>query len=437
MKLTASQHQTNLDELATYTLDTMRGMTVKYLREKLAGVNIANVTRGTELVQISRARKEEIIEAIMVMTTKPKVLAQVVLTELSPSDIREGLEGLLHSTDMALSTFTEKLFNDLRTYTLGQWDATHERWKMDTQYPQTLSLSLTVWLEAYRTVDGEPLCGDTKVVYASRIRNAVKKLINTKEGTAIYHGELLRHYELMKVHNHGQMAEYTREKKVTQKARATLRQGNSQAINPDALIEAATALLTRNYNGEAVRWHDLSVALVLVTGRRPSEIHATAKFTPVMGGTNYQLQFDGQLKKKEAVTEAYVIPTLVPNHLVIRGMETLQRMGKYYANEPEKAHKRVSNEVSKYGIKPWYSKFLPEVSDYVDESTGKAVNVRTHYRMREIYALVALERHMKALDKHQSGSDMVRYVASILGHDDNSKAYDAYDANFYIKRESV
>lgn len=432
MKLTATQHQAHLDELATYTLEQLHGMTVKYLREKLASLNISNIQRGEEMVQISRARKDELIAAIAEMTVKPKVLATVELTALSPSDIRDGLQALTHGTDIAVSAYAEKLFDELRTYTLGQWDEVNARWKMPTQYPQTLSLQLSVWLETYRTGGGEPLNGDTKVVYASRIRNAVKKLINTKELGAVYHGQLLANYEAMKVHNHGLLAELTHAKKEVQKSRATVRQENSQAIDPDVLLAAAQALLERNYNGEGVRWHDLSVALVLVTGRRPSEIHATAKFTAT--DNDREMLFDGQLKKKGFDTEAYTIPTLVPSHLVIRAMETLVRMGKYYQGEPEKAHKRVSNEVSKYGIKPWFAKFLPTVNDYVDAHTGKSINVRTHYRMREIYALVALERHVATTGRYLSNSDCVRYIASVLGHDDNSNAYASYDANFYISR---
>lgn len=440
MKLSAEQHQKNLEHLATLTPEMMEGMTVAYLRKLLAGVNIANISRDGELINTTRARKPEIIAAIYEMTTKPRVLAQVELTELSPDDIKAGLTGLLHSTDESLSSYAQKTFEDLRDYTLGQWDTVQQRWKMDTQYPMTLSLGLFVWLESYRTVEGNELNGPTKVVYASRIRNSVKKLIKTLEANSVYLPQLLRHYEQLKVHNHKLFNELTSEKRTEQKERATFRQGNSQAIDPTLLIEQARNTLSKVTKGESVRWHDVSIALVLCTGRRPSEIHATAGFAYV---DDTRLEFTGQLKKKnrsyptdspmtsDIATVGYIIPTLAPSQVCIAGLEFLKRNGKYHKGEPEKAHKRVSSEISKYGIKAWFDKCLPNVEDYTDDN-GKTFKVRTHYRMREIYTLISLDLFEKSTDRHLSASDKVRYIASILGHEDNSKAYEAYDANFYL-----
>lgn len=442
MKLTAEQHQKNLEHLATLTPEMMEGMTVAYLRKLLAGVNIANISRDGELVNTTRARKPEIIAAIYEMTTKPRVLAQVELTELSPDDIKAGLAGLLHSTDESLSSYAQKTFEDLRDYTIGQWDVEHQRWKMDTQYPMNLSLALFVWLESYRTVEGHELNGPTKVVYASRIRNSVKKLIKTLEADAVYLPQLLRHYEQLKVHNHKLFNELTSEKRTEQKERATFRQGNSQPIDPTLLLEQARLTLAKTVKavgtnqrncdpGESVRWHDVSIALVLCTGRRPSEIHATAEFTYV---DDDHLEFSGQLKKKDIDQVGYIIPTLAPSKDCIAALEFLKRNGKYHKGEPEKAHKRVSSEISKYGIKTWFEKCLPNVEDYTDDN-GKVFKVRTHYRMREIYTLISLDLFEKSTDKHLSASDKVRYIASILGHEDNSKAYEAYDANFYLVYE--
>jgi hypothetical protein len=430
MKLSAEQHQKNLEHLATLTPEVMDGMTTAYLRKLLAGVNIANIARDGVLINTSRARKVELINAVYEMTTKPRVLAQVELTELSQDDIRAGLSGLVHAADVSLANYAQQMFEDLRTYTLGQWDSANARWKMDTQYPQTLSLQLYVWLESYRTVNSQELNGDTKVVYASRIRNAVKKLIVTHESNAVYYPQLTRHYEQLKEHNHKLLKELTTEKRQEQKERATFRQGNSQPIDPTVLLELACKVLSQVSAGEMVRWHDVSIALVLCTGRRPSEIHATAGFVYV---DDDHLEFTGQLKKKDIVTGGYIIPTLAPSRDCIAGLDYLKRAGKYHLGEPEKAHKRVSNEISKYGIKTWFSKCLPDVKDYTDDN-GKRFIVRTHYRMREIYTLVCLDRYEQTSERHLSSSDKVRYIASILGHEDNSKAYEAYDANFYISR---
>ena len=83
-----------------------------------------------------------------------------------------------------------------------------------------------------------------------------------------------------------------------------------------------------------VKWEDVSCAIALVTGRRQSEIHYSALFTPINAHT---LSFQGQLKGKDSkkdhievklVDKAFEIPCLIPSELVISGMQWLDREGK-------------------------------------------------------------------------------------------------------------
>lgn len=428
MKLTAEQHQKNLEELAKLTPEMMQGMTTVYLRRLLAGVNISNIKRGGELIQSTRARKDELITAIYEMTTKPRVLAQVELTELSQDDIRIGLTKLMHSADVSLANYANKLFEELRSYTLSQWDVEAGQWRMDTTYPQTLSLQLYVWLEAYRTVDGDELMGDTKVAYASLIRRTVLRLINENESTAVYYPQLIRHYEQMKKHNFGLLKEYNQRKLQRQDESAKTRHLNNQPIDPTHLLAHAVEVLASVTRGESPRWQDVSIALVLCTGRRPSEIHATAQFKVL---DEYELEFTGQLKKKDCDTTGYSIPTLAPAIDCVNAHEYIKTKGRYYYGDQQKSHKSTSVDISRSGIKEWYSKYLPNVEDYIGED-GKVYKVRTHHRMREIYALITLERYRDNYDGHMSRRLESDYVGRILGHEPGSQATDSYDANFYI-----
>lgn len=436
MKVTAEQHQQNLEALAKLTPEAMEGMTAQYLRKLLAGINVANITRDGEPLSTSRARKAELIEAIYTMTNKPRVLAQVELTELSPEDINRQLASLADATAADLADQAEYLYKQLREYTQGQWDVEAGQWRLDTQLPNTLGLALYAWLENYRTLEGKPLADSTKLRYASRIRNAVKQLIITNDAQSGYITQLMRHYEQMKTFNCKFLAEHYERSNEAQTEAAQVRRANSQAIDPSKLVVHAQQLLASITAGETPRWHDVSIALVLCTGRRPSEVHATAEFT-VTG--EYTLHFKGQLKKKgkasEATDDGFEIPTLAPAIDCVNALDYLTSKGKRYENDPEKAHKAISNEISKYGIKTWFDKYLPNVKDNIDDNTGKPIKVRTHHRMREIYALVALQRYEQDSERTLTTTDRVRFITSILGHEPGGTTYENYDANFYLSSE--
>lgn len=82
-------------------------------------------------------------------------------------------------------------------------------------------------------------------------------------------------------------------------------------------------------NLESARWEDISIALALATGRRMAEIHYSASFEP---SDEFEVIFTGQLKAKsgklEHQSKRWVIPTLLPSLLVIKGLEKLAELGK-------------------------------------------------------------------------------------------------------------
>jgi hypothetical protein len=76
------------------------------------------------------------------------------------------------------------------------------------------------------------------------------------------------------------------------------RLGNDQEIDPDAYLEVTGQLL------ESSDPHELAIGLIAATGRRPHEILARAKFTPIEGEA-YQVQFEGQGKKRGRSQNSY------------------------------------------------------------------------------------------------------------------------------------
>jgi hypothetical protein len=93
--------------------------------------------------------------------------------------------------------------------------------------------------------------------------------------------------------------------------------GNDQEIDPDTYLEVTGQLL------ESSDPHELAVGLIAATGRRPHEILARAKFTPIEGEA-YQVRFEGQGKKR-GDKPVFPIATLYPAEYVIKCLTKLRR----------------------------------------------------------------------------------------------------------------
>ncbi|MUH00507.1 hypothetical protein F7734_52860 [Scytonema sp. UIC 10036] len=102
-----------------------------------------------------------------------------------------------------------------------------------------------------------------------------------------------------------------------QTTRVTDRLSNEgQEIDPDKYLEVTGRLL------ESEDPHELAVGLIAATGRRPHEILARARFTPVEGQP-YKVLFGGQGKKRGLDT-SFEIATLYPGEYIIKCLSRLR-----------------------------------------------------------------------------------------------------------------
>jgi Telomere resolvase len=102
-------------------------------------------------------------------------------------------------------------------------------------------------------------------------------------------------------------------------------------INPEEYLEVTANLLASDNP------HELVVGLIATTGRRPHEILARGKFTPVEG-ESYQLMFEGQGKKR-GEKPVFKISTLFPASYVIERFTHLRKDASI-----KELLKQVSNE---------------------------------------------------------------------------------------------
>lgn len=168
------------------------------------------------------------------------------------------------------------------------------------------------------------------------------------------------------------------------------------------------------------KWMDLSIALALVTGRRMSEIHATASFKVI---DEYTVLFKGQLKGKDRkvdgkklINTEFVIPTLVPAELVVNGLDYLENENK----------KRISSTDDIGKVNRNYSRYLSERMKsewaFIGEDT-------TYHKCRAAYLRASI------INQDVDPFDYINYARSIMGDDDKA-TIETYQ-RYHIKKGTL
>ena len=110
-------------------------------------------------------------------------------------------------------------------------------------------------------------------------------------------------------------AEWTQINEPIDQQVATRNENQGLIAHPDAIVAKATALLSSR------EWADVAAALAVLTGRRSSEILATAR---LYYKTPYSVTFTGALKRRgEQQTLSFEIPTLAPASVVVEALNKL------------------------------------------------------------------------------------------------------------------
>jgi len=103
--------------------------------------------------------------------------------------------------------------------------------------------------------------------------------------------------------------------------------GDGQEVNPETYLEVAGRLLQSNNP------HELAVGLIAATGRRPHEILARAKFSPIKN-QEYWVMFEGQGKKR-GEKPVFKISTLYPANYIIKKLNQLRELTRDFIREIE------------------------------------------------------------------------------------------------------
>ncbi len=173
---------------------------------------------------------------------------------------------------------------------------------------------------------------------------------------------------------------------------ATRNENQGLIDNPDAIVQKATALLSSR------EWTDVAAALAALTGRRSSEILATARF---YYKTPYSVTFTGALKRRgEQQTLSFEIPTLAPAQMVIEALNKLHGWVDTKAMSAEAINQRYAEAVARACDRNF--------CDLVPLRSGRD-NLYTHL-FRTIYARIATHWYAPP-----NVAD-IEFMAAIQGH---------------------
>lgn len=173
---------------------------------------------------------------------------------------------------------------------------------------------------------------------------------------------------------------------------ATRNENQGLINNPDAIVEKATELLSSR------EWADVAAALAVLTGRRSSEILATAR---LYYKTDYSVTFTGALKRRgEEQTLSFEIPTLAPAQLVIEALNKLHEWVDIKGMSAAAVNQRYAEAVARACDRHF--------SDLVPLRSGRD-NLYTHL-FRTIYARIATHWYAPP-----NVAD-IEFMAAIQGH---------------------
>jgi integrase len=211
------------------------------------------------------------------------------------------------------------------------------------------------------------------------------------------------------------------------------RANNAVDVDVTRLLDWSQKLLA-NLPENASRWTCVATALMVLTGRRQSEIMSSGKFTLAEDG---KLTFTGQLKRhQDDGNIAITIPVLCDPELVINAISWLDSWRKRIApaddsfGEQQKAAKKAHDKYSRYlsqSAKATLTELVDIDGDWIHEGKDR----RKCHLFRQIYGQVAYKRFYAG-----SGRKIGQVLTEILGHADSAGsrkfAAESYDADIFV-----
>lgn len=388
----------------TFTIDELKAFKCDHLRIicREFGISKFNREGSDKPVSLSYARKDEMVSALTeyAVSTQDEVIVEVSEPEPTKEQRQEAPNLTVYLKQVVLPEFDRSVLASIRR-------------GMPSDHTCKACAALMFYIystvASWRGRKGATLCGETiksyigvifkglteyveRVVTDSTIQQAV--LSDLGYYKSIYIKPVVQ--ENLRVQNE-RLAE--RRKNVVEVSVVPIYQWAFD------VIDKADVLFTQE--GKRL-WSDLSLALMLVTGRRTAEVGCTGEFSKA--DEPNMLNFRGQLKCKlvERSEEAYTIPCLYDVDKVLHAFDVLEKVGRKFSPH---LYPDISREDL---IKKTHNSFVTAYNTLSRKLTQrffpKAQRVVTCQAYRQIYGQVCAALYKPSYMTKQA------YISSILGH---------------------
>ena len=408
-------------------------MKVRELLSLLRAAGVTAVTRNGKEIKVGSARKSELLAT-----------AQLIATEaiaVQETDVHLGLKGF--NREFGDTENSRKFATIGRTVAeeLCKLAFKAELGQLKQAYQGINTLAANAHASFRRLFSANSKDSSTLYRYRTLFYNATADALSHIGATKpdMLPDNWLEWYGNFKTAFNGLTSNYTtaRAKAMDTAARAKNVDNDAIKVNIEPALTKALETLQNLEDLPSGRWPDVTTALLLATGRRPSELHTIAEFQ-VTG--EYELLFNGQLKTRDTHDVADLpIPTLLPATLCVRGLQWLINNGKRIqpgetvkgrevrdaSDAATKADRRYSSPLSQNFRDNWRDLFQ------ADHGSSEAKPLKM-YDCRGFYVKRCQQLHTGSMTPAQREA----YASKILGHTLRSDGTDpvvrAYDSGFII-----
>jgi hypothetical protein len=391
---TIAEQRSRLGELAE---DTITRQPVQNLRKVAISCGLSAVERGTGQVLISRARKSELVTALLAIAEQERQLknAVVLTTDTEAGEVLAPVYEPPNTAKVAAYINSVSVIDNsvLKELTI----LAHEFIKqLAVFYPDTSKFSRATVRCARR----------------SDYFNEIKRQLDVDDiGVRAYNEFRDKALAFGAVDTQAKVAKTNAANDSKIEAQV--------GIRTSALLAWSKRVLEAT---EGKRWKEVVVALAFVTGRRMNEVVAETEFT-YRSEFTIDCKYLSKGRGKEQTIEG--ITTLVPAALVIENISWLESKGKRNYLQSE-VNRKMGKELSQTTAS------LVAALDIVDadkrtteQANGRKVNVFSFHSLRKAYILNAV----KALPETRG---TLREAQRLLGHSSLSTTNDNYKDVFYL-----
>lgn len=420
------------------------------LRNIASSVGIRCLQRGEIKIYRNLARKAELAKAIAEACEayKPKV-------SVDSEEKQEAKASTFHNQENERRVLANKYYSGKFNAKTNKWEfigfkecvtraVTTNKVVVDEFFILVASLKSELEAIVKSRSPNKELIASTLSSWKSDILKRIEKRVN--EDASQFPDNLLKeHYSRFYDAVQAIFQEFRREKVQKTTHNLNLRENQAIDIKVSSLVLWAIDQVT-NLPESSAKWKEVAIAIMILTGRRQSEVMSSGKF--YLTDSEHHLIFTGQLKRHDDVAvDGYEIPILGGCATgIINAINWLEMHGKREKPDDEsleaqqKAAKKAHNRFSRY-----LSEAAKKVSELIEvvhkeswvftQENGKIKDRRNCHMFRQIYGQCVIPVFFPS--ENGTGRKANQILTDVMGHSSSASsrkhAAESYDADVKIE----